>query len=473
MGPQSALHLGWRQHWLCLMLLVCLLAGCVRRMPGSGAPAPVELRPPPGNPTYSPTPITTAASPEPTQTLPVGPPTPFPTDLRPTSTPDLAGYYRQAWVESSPYEPWQAIFVISYPEALDGSLIGDQYHIWVSLSSLQTGTTSSVIDEWRPYDLGYTIPQALSWSDDGQFIFLAETGNVDQSGERFYLQLQRLHLQTGELTPLDLPGGPAVAISPDGQQLARIDEDRLVLTTIETGDQIELRFELPSVEWRTDQIFWSPESDRILFSLRLNPFNPIGEMSSSLYLADLSTGVVRRLVEADRRRFSIRSFPQETAASLADLEAREWWLTLPNTAIRSEPPEDIGQASLAVQSYFNALQAGRYEEAAGWFAGSYEPLQVLNPDVQADDPAGLFSAACTLNGYQCLQVDSMLLEQVTEEGRYLFQVSFIDPEGSLFILNPCCGADLEVQPPVWLFRYPVQRAANGRFKVLDLPIYVP
>jgi hypothetical protein len=385
----------------------------------------------------------------------------------------LARYNRQAWVDSSPYGPWQAVFVVAYPEAEDGSLLGDDYLVRVRLVNLETGITSPMIDEWRPYGLGFTVPQALIWSNDGQYLFLAEAGNADGSGDRFYQSMQRLQLQTGTLTPLDLPSGSGASISPDGQRLARIDEDKLVLTDIATGGREEFELDLPRVESRADQIFWSPQGDRILISLRLNPFNPLEEMRSSLYLADLKAGLVRTLIEADRRRFSIRSFPAESAALLADLEAREWWLTLPDGSLSSEPPEDIDQASLALKGYFNALRFGRYREAVGWFGGSYETLAAMNPDTPAGDEAGLFSSACTANGFFCLGVDSALLERVTEDGRYLFQVSFTDPEGNLFILNPCCGADLEVQPPVWLFRYSVQRDQNGRFKVVELPVYSP
>jgi len=199
----------------------------------------------------------------------------------------------------------------------------------------------------------------------------------------------------------------------------------------------------------------------------------VDEMSSNLYLVDIQGEQFRTLIENARRRFSIRSFPKETAALLSDLEAREWWLSLADGTVQSDPPQDIDQASHALQSYFNALQAGLYQEAAQWFGGSYEPLQAMNPDIAPENTVALFERACTLNGYHCLEMDSLLLTHVTQAGNYHFEVSFTDSEGNLFVVNPCCGADLETLPPAWLFQFSVQVDANGRYKVQELPVYTP
>ena len=352
-------------------------------------------------------------------------------------------------------------------------MIGNQYYVKVSIANLETGEIRGIINEWRVYGLRFTIPQVLLWSNDDRYLFLAETGNADGSGERFYDQLERVQLASGKLDALDLPGGPGESISLDGRQLAHIDGERLALIEIETGQQQELNFDVPRVEWRPAQIFWSPMSNAVLFSVRLNPFAPVDEMRSNLYLADVKSGEVKTLIADDRRRFAILSFPKETAALLADLEAREWWLSLPDGTVQPDPPEAIAQAIQAVQSYFKALQSGRYMEASQWYGGAYTALQDINPEADPNDGAALFSLACSINGYHCLTVDSLLLEHVTQSGKYLFEVSFVDANGNPFVLNPCCGADLETLPPTWLFQYSVERDANGRYKVMELPVYSP
>ncbi len=468
--------MNFRQQGFSLAILLLLLTGCVRRTPGTTSPATQTLPLQPGSSTPGGSISEFTATPKPPSINPTGSPTqasPDPTQALATPTPELETYNHQAWSDASPYGPWQVNFLVAYPEGEGGSLIGDRYYVRVELINLSSSQQESLIDEWRPYGLGFTIPQALRWTNNGQYLFLAETGNADGSGERFYDQLERVRLDTGQLQPLNLPGGSGESISPDGSQLALIDEERLAVIEIDT-DQVETyNFDLPRVEWRSDQIFWSAQGQTILFNLRLNPFAPLDEMRSNLYLANLSTGEVKTLIADDRRRFSILSFPQESSAVLADSEAREWWLSLPDGAVRSEPPDNFALASRALKMYFNALQSGLYKEAAIWYGGSYEALQASNPDIPADDPAALFERACEVNGYQCLKVDSLLLKQVSADGRYLFEVSFTDLDGNLFILNPCCGADMVTQPPTWLFQYTVQQDANGRYKVMQLPVYVP
>jgi hypothetical protein len=56
---------------------------------------------------------------------------------------------------------------------------------------------------------------------------------------------------------------------------------------------------------------------------------------------------------------------------------------------------------------------------------------------------------------------------------YVFQVEFNNPDGSLFVLGPCCGASETEMPPVSQFEYGVARNADGKFLVMELPPYVP
>jgi len=462
--------------WSGVGILVILLIGCVRRTPGTIVPpsehqtifptlGPGILPSSPPSPTSSPATLTPSPATEQPQSSPV--------EVKSTPTPILASYNRQAWSDTSPYGPWQALFLIAYPEGENGSPIGDQYYVRVNLVNLESGSVRTIHDEWRTYGLGFTIPQVFLWSNDGEYLFLAETGSADGSGERFYDQLERLQLEDGKLVELNLPGGPGESISADGKMLARIDGERLDLIKIETGEVNELTFEVPRVEWRTGQIVWSPEGRTILFTVRLNPFAPVDEMFSNLYLADLETGSVKTLIADDRRRFSILSFPKESAALLADLEAREWWLSVPNGQVQVEPPDDIALATQAIQTYFRALNTGLYQEAARWYGGSYDTLREINPDISPDDAAMLLERGCTINGFQCLAVDSLLLEQGTSDGRFLFEVSFSNIDGNLFILGPCCGADIDTQPPTWLFQYSVNFDANERPRVMELPVYSP
>jgi hypothetical protein len=54
-----------------------------------------------------------------------------------------------------------------------------------------------------------------------------------------------------------------------------------------------------------------------------------------------------------------------------------------------------------------------------------------------------------------------------------FKVHFRNPDGTLFVLGPCCGASETEMPPVSEFECDVARTSSGEFKVLCLPPYVP
>ena len=55
---------------------------------------------------------------------------------------------------------------------------------------------------------------------------------------------------------------------------------------------------------------------------------------------------------------------------------------------------------------------------------------------------------------------------------FRFTVELQNPDGSLFVLGPCCGADPDTEPPWTQFDFLVKRTDSG-FLVQDLPVYVP
>lgn len=136
------------------------------------------------------------------------------------------------------------------------------------------------------------------------------------------------------------------------------------------------------------------------------------------------------------------------------------------------PQAPAEEAHNSLVDFFALLDTKKYTEANALYGGSYEQLQVFNPDVDASDHATLWTRACELSGLQCLKVRSAtLLHQ--ESNAYVFQVEFNSPDGSLFVLGPCCGANETEMPPVSQFEYTVTKSADGKFLVMNLPPYVP
>jgi hypothetical protein len=136
------------------------------------------------------------------------------------------------------------------------------------------------------------------------------------------------------------------------------------------------------------------------------------------------------------------------------------------------PSSNTEEAQNTLVHFFTLLNTEKYAEAAPLYGGSYEQLQVFNPEVDSSDHVALWARACEMSGLQCLPVHTaMLMHQ--EGDTYVFQVEFSNPDGSLFVLGPCCGANETEMPPVSQFEYTVMKNAEGKFVVMNLPPYVP
>jgi hypothetical protein len=135
--------------------------------------------------------------------------------------------------------------------------------------------------------------------------------------------------------------------------------------------------------------------------------------------------------------------------------------------------DESEQARQALVRYFDSLNRANYEATIDLYGGSYEGMIDSNPSVAPDDRLTLWENACTINGNEC----DLLVRTVTFQERkgdeYSFLVEFNDPDGTMFILGPCCGGSATDFPPVSEFEYRVKKLSNGKFVVLDMPVYVP
>jgi len=135
-------------------------------------------------------------------------------------------------------------------------------------------------------------------------------------------------------------------------------------------------------------------------------------------------------------------------------------------------PSTAGEGQQTLIKFFSLLNAKKYAEADALYGGSYEQLQVFNPDADPSDHAALWTSACEMSGLQCLTVRTATFMNLRGD-MYVFQVEFNDPDGSLFVLGPCCGTNETEMPPVSQFEYKVSRNTSGQFVVMDLPPYIP
>jgi hypothetical protein len=130
-------------------------------------------------------------------------------------------------------------------------------------------------------------------------------------------------------------------------------------------------------------------------------------------------------------------------------------------------------AQLALMAYFSYLHAGEYIQGADLYGGGYDVMQNHNPGIDPDDHAALFHNACTINGAQCLKIrQATLLEQLTA-GEFRFAVQFVNEDGTLFTQGSCCGDGDLKEHQRNEFHYTVRQECTGRYRVLEMPVYMP
>ena len=132
----------------------------------------------------------------------------------------------------------------------------------------------------------------------------------------------------------------------------------------------------------------------------------------------------------------------------------------------------MGEAHDVLTRFFELLSTKQYVEADMLYGGDYEQLKIFSPEADHPDHVKLWSNACDLAGLQCLEVRKTEFFKLQGD-TYVFQVEFSNPDGSLFVLGPCCGANETEMPSVSQFEYRIARNPDGKFLVMDLPPYVP
>ncbi len=135
-------------------------------------------------------------------------------------------------------------------------------------------------------------------------------------------------------------------------------------------------------------------------------------------------------------------------------------------------PSTMAEAHDALVDFLSLLHAGNYGDAVPLYGGEYAQLQVFNPEIDPADHVALWTWAGDHQLLQCLEVRSATFEKLVGDS-YIFQVEFNNPDGSLFVLGPCCGANETEMPPMSQFEYTVSRNVEHRYVVMNTPPYVP
>jgi hypothetical protein len=123
--------------------------------------------------------------------------------------------------------------------------------------------------------------------------------------------------------------------------------------------------------------------------------------------------------------------------------------------------------------FLENLHNRRYDEAAQLYGGTYEIMTDHNPSIDPSNHAVLLQNACTINGAQCLEIKSVVLDKEVTPTEFDFIVDFLNEDGTLFVQGPCCGGNETDSPPQSIFTFTVSKDSRGKFLVTDMPPYTP
>jgi hypothetical protein len=140
------------------------------------------------------------------------------------------------------------------------------------------------------------------------------------------------------------------------------------------------------------------------------------------------------------------------------------------------PTETSSDEQLALQAladFLQSLHTGDYDKATQLYGGTYETMIYHNPSIDPSDHTALLQNACAINGAQCLQVKSASLDKQISKTEFVFRVDFLNADGTLFVLGPCCGGNATDFPPQSVFYLTVMKVDKSKFTVMDMPPYAP
>jgi Tol biopolymer transport system component len=262
--------------------------------------------------------VATNPRPATAEIAPKPPPTEAPADKPSTEAP----YVAEASASFSPDGAWVAVTTALFPTGA-----AERYYTQLRVMRLDGSAAWLPVDEWAPWGLGYTTPEAFQWSVDGRSLYY--TNRPVPDGCALFVNgwdLWRLDLETGEAEEV-VPGTSLwLALSPDEGTLAYVRDD-LVLLDLQSG--AERRLTLSEVDQAVNKevgnLVWSPDGSALLLTVAYDACTP-DTWAQSILRVDVDSLTPTLLVDRDPRLLSTLEWPAPNQALLTDRDGDRYWL---------------------------------------------------------------------------------------------------------------------------------------------------
>ena len=126
------------------------------------------------------------------------------------------------------------------------------------------------------------------------------------------------------------------------------------------------------------------------------------------------------------------------------------------------------EARNALIEFFANLNTGNFAAAAPHFGGQIEGFACQPSPGESQDAC--WAQLCEV--LWCLPVAEITTVQQVSADEFIFDTTFMHPNGARFEIGACCGGDPASSPPIWQFAYPVKKI-DGVWKVMRPPEFTP
>jgi len=252
----------------------------------------------------------------------------------PAATPSAEDFELRTWSSASPDGRWIAQTTAKFPTGSDT----ETYYTQLKVSQTNGILEWVVVDAWEEWLMGYTIPQVLHWSRDGQYLYF--TNQVVPGGCAVFVNgsdLHRLDLGNGDVEALVPDVGFWLSLSPDEATLAYIGygERGLVIRDLATGNEHEVKLE-PDQDYQAGHIVWSPDGAALALTLALRPCTTNWADATSIVYVEVGTLTHTTLLSEDQRLFITVEWITENQLLLRDNDGLEWLMDVATGTITKE-----------------------------------------------------------------------------------------------------------------------------------------
>jgi hypothetical protein len=222
---------------------------------------------------------------------------------------------------TSPDGQWKATVLENQQSAILRVSSTDGTTEWIAETITST-------DIWGGFE--WAIP--FTWSQYGHYLYFTHYERTDGCTPEFHgSDLQRLDLQTGEVTELAPKVGYWLALSPDERTLAYLSfEKGLVLRELLTNEERSARPAIykayPGVIIFVSHLVWSPDGKTLMFTAGIDPCDMPDFVSTSVIRVDAETLSQIELIRESKEWLTAIEWPDVESVLLKDRDGQHWWM---------------------------------------------------------------------------------------------------------------------------------------------------